>query len=116
VLKFLAIAHVDAHYQYETALPFMQRYVELRPQDSFGHFFLGYLYLMLDQAEQSIKSLKEGLALKPENVYGLSKLARAYLLRGGRNDRERAEEILDRLQSVAPDHIRVGWVQKKLGS
>ena len=31
VLKQLAIAHVDAHYQYETALPLLQRYVELCP-------------------------------------------------------------------------------------
>ena len=116
VLKYLAIAHVDGHYQYETALPFMQRYVELRSEDDFGHFYLGYLYLMLDQPEQSIKSLKAGLNLNPEDVYGLCKLARAYLDRGGRNDRDRAEDILDRLKSVAPDHIRVGWLQKKLGT
>lgn len=116
VLKFLAIAHVDGHYQYETALPLMQRYVALRSEDGFGHFFLGYLYLMLDQPEQSIKSLKAGLNLNPENVYGLCKLARAYLERGGRNDRDRAEEILNRLKSVAPDHIRVGWLQTKLGT
>ena len=46
VLKQLAIAHVDAHYQYETALPLLQRYVELRPKDPFGYFFLGYLHLV----------------------------------------------------------------------
>ena len=116
VLKFLAIAHVDSHYQYETALPLMQRYAEIRPEDSFGHFFLGYLYLMLDQPEQAIISLKDGLALNPENVYGLCKLARAYLDRGGKNDRDRADEILERLQEIAPDHLRVAWLQKKLGS
>ncbi|NNF45323.1 MAG: hypothetical protein HKN69_01005 [Desulfofustis sp.] len=114
VLKFLAIAHVDSHYQYETALPLMKRYVELRSEDSFGHFFLGYLYLMLDQSDQSIKSLEEGLSWNPDNVYGLCKLARAYLDRGEKNDRDRAEEILDRLIAMAPDHIRVGWLRKKL--
>ena len=116
VLKFLAIAHVDGHYQYETALPLMQRYVELRAEDSFGHFFLGYLYLMLDRPAQSIKSLKKGLALNPDNVYGLCKLARAYLDRGGKNDRDRAEEIFDRLMLIAPDHIRVDWLKIKLRS
>ncbi len=116
VLKFLAIAHVDGHYQYETALPLMQRYVELRAEDSFGYFFLGYLYLMLDQPEQSIKFLKAGLALNPDDVYGLCKLARAYLDRGGKNDRDRAEEIFDRLMLTAPDHIRVGWLKIRLNA
>jgi tetratricopeptide (TPR) repeat protein len=116
VLKFLAIAHVDGHYQYETALPLMQRYVKLRAEDSLGHFFLGYLYLMLDQPERSIKALKEGLALNPDNVYGLCKLVRAYLERGGKNDRDRAREIFDRLLATAPDHIRVAWLQKKMRS
>ena len=116
VLKFLAIAHVDGHYQYETALALMQRYVELRPEDSFGHFFVGYLYLMLDQPEQAIDPLKDGLSLNQENIYGLCKLARAYLDRGGRGDRDRADEIVDKLLEMAPDHIRVSWLKKKLGS
>ena len=107
VLKFLAIAHVDGHYQYETALPIMQRYVKLRAEDSFGHFFLGYIYLMLEQPGRSIKALKQGLALDPDNIYGLCKLVRAYLERDGRNDRDRAQEIFDRLMATAPDHIRV---------
>ena len=115
VLKFLAIAHVDSNYQYETALPLLQRYVELRGEDSFGYFFLGYIYLMLNQPEQSIKVLKEGLALDPDDIYGLCKLARAYLDRGGKGDRDRAEEIFHRLMAIAPDHIRVGWLQSKMG-
>jgi tetratricopeptide (TPR) repeat protein len=116
VLKFLAVAHVDSHYQYETALPLMQRYVELRPEDSFGHFFLGYLYLMLDQPEQSIKALQKGLTENPDNIYGLCKLARAYHARGKVDDLAQASAILNRLQEIAPDHLRVAWLEKKLAS
>ncbi|MGI9537343.1 MAG: TPM domain-containing protein [Desulfocapsaceae bacterium] len=114
VLKYLAIAHVDAHYQYETALPLLQRYVELRPEDPFGYFFLGYLHLMINQPEQAIALLRKGLVLDPENVYGLCKLARAHRLRGTKEDLDQAAAILETLQEIAPDHLRVGWLQKEL--
>lgn len=113
-LKYLAIAHVDAHYQYETALPLVRRYVELRPEDPFGHFFLGYLYLMINQPTQSLAALQNGLSLEPENIYGLCKMARAHLARGTGDDLDRASSILQRLKEIAPDHLRVGWLEKKL--
>ncbi len=113
-LKYLAIAHVDAHYQYETALPLVQRYVELRPEDPFGHFFLGYLYLMINQPSRSIAALGGGLSLDSDNLYGLCKLARAHLARGTGDDLERASGILKRLKEIAPDHVRVGWLEKDL--
>lgn len=114
VLKQLAIAHVDAHYQYETALPLLQRYVELRPKDPFGYFFLGYLHLMINQPEQSIAALTKGLVLDPENVYGLCKMARAYRARGAGDDLDQAAGILAKLQAIAPEHLRVRWLQKEL--
>ncbi len=114
VLKNLAIAHVDAHYQYKTALEFMQRYVVLRPADPFGHLYRGYLLLMLDQASAAIDSLEEGLVLEPENIYGLCKLARAYLARAKKEDRKRAKGLLKKLENLAPGHIRVQWLKQAL--
>ena len=114
VLKQLAIAHVDAHYQYETALALMISYAELRPEDPFGHFFLGYLQLMTDQPDNSISALTRGLTLDPENVYGLAKLARAHLARDREDDRQRATEIFEQLKTIAPDHLRTGWLEKEL--
>ncbi len=116
VLKFLAIAHVDGHYQYETALPLMERYVQLRPEEPFGYFFLGYLLLMTGRQEQSIESFKHGLGLDPDNIYALCKMARAYLARDSADDRERAASILNKLKVMAPNHVRVRWLEKKVSA
>lgn len=111
VLKYLAVAHVDAHYQYDSALPLMARYVQLQPDDPFGYFYLGYLQLMLDQPDQAIRWLGKGLSVDPTSVYGLSKLARAHLARGAAKDQREAEAILKTLKELAPDHLRVGWLE-----
>ncbi|NNK95276.1 MAG: hypothetical protein HKP41_13075, partial [Desulfobacterales bacterium] len=114
VLRNLAIAHVDAHYQYKTALQLMDRYVRLRPEDPFGHFYRGYLLLMEKQWEKAIKTLKEGLVREPANIYGLCKLARSYHARGERDDQSRAADILATLTKLAPDHLRVKWLKRTL--
>lgn len=114
VLRNLAIAHVDAHYQYKTALQLMDRYVRLRPEDPFGHFYHGYLLLMEKQWGKAINTLKEGLTREPANIYGLCKLARAYHARGERGDQNRAADILAKLTKMAPDHLRVKWLKRML--
>ena len=110
-LKHLAIAQVDAHYQYESARPLMERYVQVKPDDPFGYFYLGYLHLMLDQPEQAIAWLHKGLSMEAASVYGLSKLARAHLARGTDKDRREAAAILEKLREISPDHLRVGWLE-----
>ena len=114
VLWNLAIAHVDAHYQYKTALHLMDRYVRIRPEDPFGHFYRGYLQFMEKQPGKAIKAFKEGLTLEPENIYGLCKLARAYHARNERGDQKRAAEILARVMKMAPHHLRVKWLKDAL--
>jgi tetratricopeptide (TPR) repeat protein len=114
VIRSLAIAHVDAHYQYKTALNLMDRYVDLRPQDSFGHFYRGYLQLMENQPGKAIQSLEKGLSLEPANIYGRCKLARAYQNRGEKGDHSRALGILENLEMTHPGHIRVSWLKHSL--
>jgi len=111
VLKYLAIAHVDAHYQYNTALELMDNYVNLLPKDPFGHFYRGYLLMMLNKPEEAIKSFEAGLLLEPESIYGMSKLARAYLARGEENDIHQANKIIEQLTQIAPNHIRLKWLK-----
>ena len=84
------------------------------PKIRSGIFFLGYLHLMINQPEQSIAALTKGLVLDPENVYGLCKLARAHRARGTGDDLDQAAAILAKLQVIAPEHLRVRWLQKEL--
>jgi tetratricopeptide (TPR) repeat protein len=111
VLKNLAIAHVDAHYQYKTALKLMDKYVKIRPQDSFGHFYRGYLQLMENKPEDAINSFEKGLEQDPDNIYGLSKLARAYLKRNNIKDKQYINEIIYKLEKIAPEHVRLKWLK-----
>ena len=113
-LKNLAIAHVDAHYQYNKAASLMTLYVRRRPSDPFGHFFLGYLQLMNKRYDEAITSLDEGLKLAPDNIYGLCKLARSYLARARDKDRAHAEELLLQAEAAVPGHIRVAWLRRLL--
>lgn len=76
--KYLAIAHVDAFYQYKAALREMEGYVRRAPNDPFGYNFLGYLYLQLHAYNEAIPVLKKAVSLNPDNCYAYSKLAEAY--------------------------------------
>jgi len=111
VFKYLAIAHVDAHYQYKTALEYINSYVDLRPDDTFGHFFRGYLLLMEKRYDEAIGALENGLNLEPGNIYGLSKLARCYYNRNKGGDQQRARKLLNRLRLLDSEHLRVKWLE-----
>jgi len=114
VLKNLAIAHVDAFYQYQTALKFMDKYVQLQPLDPFGHFYRGYLQLMENHVDEAIQSFEKGLQQAPDNIYGLSKLARAYHKRNRNDDTQHVSDIVNRLETIAPQHIRLKWLKYDL--
>lgn len=115
VIKYLAISHVDAHYQYQNALDLMERYVHLKPEDPFGHFFRGYLLLKLKRPKRAIQSLEGGLDLAPDDLYGLCKLARAHKAMKTKAHTSDAEAILTRVTEIDPDHIRVTWLKRALG-
>ena len=112
VIKNLAIAHVDAHYQYKKARALMQNYIMLRPNDPFGYFYLGYLLLMEKQPDKAIDILEKGLSIEPTNIYGLCKLARAYVAREGMGDKDRAEKILTEVKTLQPLNIRTKWLTR----
>lgn len=114
VIKTLAIAHVDAHYQYQNALDLMDTYVSLQPEDPFGYFYRAYLLIMLEQPSDAITSLQEGLALEPDNIYGLCKLVRAHLAAGRETNRETARLVFQTAESGSPDHIRIKWLRRLL--
>ena len=78
---YLAVANVDAHYQYGRASKDLEAYVALRPDDQLGWAFLGYARLMNDDPADAVEALEQALELDPDNAYVLEKLARAHAAR-----------------------------------
>ncbi len=78
---YLAVANVDAHYQYGRAVKELEAYAALRPGDPLGWAFLGYVRLMNDDPPGAVEALERAMELAPDNAYILEKLARAHAAR-----------------------------------
>lgn len=76
--KYLAIAYVDAFYQYQSAITELEEFVRREPEDVFGLNYLGYLYLHENKYDKAIQQLEKAVDLRPDNIYAYCKLARAY--------------------------------------
>lgn len=127
VYKYSAIYNVNSFLQYKTALNDMQAYVELRPDDAFGHNFMGFLHYRLGNYAASIESLQRAVGIAADNVYAFSLLARDYALlyqkAGSDSSRQRYREqslaMLQQALSVpTPDGLRVArlraWLDRRL--
>ena len=79
--KYLAIAHVNAHYQYESALKELKDYISLSPEDHFGYNFLGYIYYRQKKYAEAIDAFQAALEITPNNCYAHFYLAYAYAWR-----------------------------------
>ncbi len=78
IYKYLAIAYVDSTYQYKKAINEMKKYVELLPDDDFGHSFLGYLYFRTKKFDLAEAEFKKALKINPHSCYANAKLSRVY--------------------------------------
>jgi len=127
VYKYAAIYGVNSFLQYKTALVDMLAYAALRPDDAFGHNFIGFLHHRLGDYEASIGSLERAVELEPDNVYAYSLLARDYALlhQNAKSDSSRRryrEQSLAMLRKAAgsptPDATRVArlraWLDHRL--
>ena len=76
--KYLAIAHVNAHYQYDSALKMLDEFLQRAPEDAFGHNFKGYICYRRKDYNAAADALEQALALKPDNGYAHFYLAYTY--------------------------------------
>ncbi len=76
--KYLAIAHVNAHYQYDTALNMLEEYLKRAPGDAFGYNFMGYICYRKKEYKEAADAFERALALKPDNCYAHFYLAYTY--------------------------------------
>lgn len=122
--KYLGIAHLDAFYQFESAIKEILAYTDLRPQDVFGHNYLGYLYYCVRKYREAISELNRAIELKPDNCYAFAKLSRTYAglyLKSATIDirrsgyRKKAVEMFTKASAVpTPEPMRIKWLERYL--
>ena len=76
--KYLAILNVDMFYQYEKAIPELEKYVSLRFDDVFGRNYLAYLYYEIKRYKKAAEQWEKVRELDPQNGYAACKRVRAY--------------------------------------
>lgn len=79
--KYLAVANVDAYYQYDTALKYLDAYIETIPDDVFGHNFRGYILFRKGEDAEAAEALETALSLESDNCYAHYYLAHVYARR-----------------------------------
>jgi len=120
--KYLAIAWVNAYYQYDKALNELDTYIALAPQDPFGHRFRGYLHYRQKQYGKAVADLEAALQLNPEDGYAHFYLTYAYAglyQEASRLDprrsgyKERFGLHRERTRSFTDRHpLRVAWLNR----
>ncbi len=122
--KYLGIVHLDAFYQFESAIKEMEVYVRRRPEDVFGHNYLGYLYYSEKKYKPAIEELNRAIALRADNCYAYCKLSRAYAglyLDSSDLDprrtgyRRKAVEMFEKASATdSADPRRINWLRRYL--
>ena len=122
--KYLGIVHLDAFYQFESAIREMEAYVGHRPEDVFGHNYLGYLYYCEKRYKPAIKELEKALRLRTDNCYAYAKLSRAYAglyLQSSKLDprrpgyRRKAVTMMEKASATeSADPRRIKWLRRYL--
>jgi len=122
--KYLGIVHLDAFYQFDSAIKEMEVYVRRRPEDVFGHNYLGYLYYCEKQYKPAIKEFKKAVELRADNCYAYAKLSRTYAgLFLGSSDldprrsgyRRKAVMMYEKASATeSADPRRIKWLQRYL--
>jgi len=122
--KYLGIVHLDAFYQFESAIKEMETYVKRRPEDVFGHNYLGYLYFSEKKYKPAIKELNHAIELRADNCYAYAKLSRTYaglFLDSSELDprregyRRKAVEMFEKASATkSADPKRIKWLQRYL--
>jgi tetratricopeptide (TPR) repeat protein len=124
VMKYLAIAHVDAHYQYNSALALLADYVKKAPQDPFGHNFSGYLFYRKKDYKQAKQAFENTLSIDPDNAYAHFYLTYTYaglysdasaLNPMKKSYRQRFNRHKEKMRSFAATHpLRVAYLNRWL--
>lgn len=75
---YLAVAHVDAHYQYDTALKALKTYIKLKNNDPFAYAFSGYILYKKKNYTNAAEAFEKALSFDPDYGYAHFYLAFTY--------------------------------------
>jgi tetratricopeptide (TPR) repeat protein len=116
--KYSAIYNVNSVFQYRTALEELQRYIDLRPDDPFGHDMKGFMLYRLGRHQDSIEALERAVELDPDDDYAYALMARDYAMLArkatGLNQQRYSAKALAMRQKAAgvpvPEGQRLAWL------
>lgn len=123
--RYAAVYHVNAYFQYETALGEVRELLRRAPDDFYGLLLEAFIHYRLGNYRQSIDSLEKARAIDADNIYALTLMARDYTLLhtgAGKLDPRReayassARELLSRARQVAPGSFRVEQLANWMGA
>jgi lipoprotein NlpI len=121
-LKYLAIAYVDAYYQYDTAQTHLAAYIKTVPDDPWGYNFSGYIHYRKKEYNAAEKAFQNAISLNPENCYAHFYLTYTYarlysetskLNPAKKTYQERFAYHREKTQSFEAKHpLRVLWLNR----
>ncbi|MDR2550872.1 MAG: tetratricopeptide repeat protein [Desulfobulbus sp.] len=81
-LNFVGFSWADKKINLDQALEYIQRAIELKPDDGYIRDSLGWVYYRLGKFDQAIKELEAAVQLSPEDAAILEHLGDVYLEKG----------------------------------
>lgn len=120
--KYSAMYNVNSVFQYRTALEEIERYIDLRSDDPFGHDMKGFIFHWLSKYKNSIDALERAVELDPKDGYAYALMARNYAMLarkaiGLNKERynDKALAMQQKAESVpVPDRQRLVWLDRWL--
>jgi hypothetical protein len=122
--RYAAVYHINAYFQYETALGEVLELLRRAPDDLYGLLLEAFLHYRLGNYRQSIDSLEKARAIETDNIYALTLMARDYTLLNSRASKldprregyaDSARELLSRARKLAPESFRVEQLASWMG-
>ncbi|OQA02314.1 MAG: photosystem I assembly protein Ycf3 [Bacteroidetes bacterium ADurb.Bin408] len=111
-----AFIYYQLYNDYNSAVPYLQKAISLRPDYTEAYFNLGYCYQMLNQLQNAESYYLQALSVDPAFLQAYSQLGEVYLLQ---NDLNKAVAMNEKIKSIAPasdlSYINLGKIYLSAG-
>ncbi|MEW6382129.1 MAG: tetratricopeptide repeat protein [bacterium] len=101
---FNVAAYHYLRYEYDQAIGFFHKSLEIDPKDVFAHFMIGFIYNKTGQFEKARDEFLECIRLDPAYLNGYVNLGGVYLKLG---QKEKAFEQIEKARKLDPESIEI---------